>query len=323
MSTVSVLDKTRRILGDFGETFVAQIAADGQTVRFELPENIVDTIQVATVPAGGGETTVLTVTTDYVVDSYNGIVTTTTAPALGDVLLVAGLFYETWTDAVLIDYLFTAFALHTATRNPPVHLDPIPGAIPPTLLIHPVEERCVAILTAREVIRDQATAAAKDITIDTGDGTVIPRSQRYNQLVQEAARLDDEYQDLVDKLGLPTYDTLTVLDLQRVSYQTNRLVPLYVPREWDDRKYPQRVLTEINTGGLTADRVITFRGQWHDLVRYNINDLVDEGGVRYVCTAPNQETEPANDVAQGDGFHGLHWSISYINSGVPGWVGAY
>lgn len=324
MTTTSVLQKTRRLLGDFGETFVAQIAGDGQTIRFELPENVVDTIQAVLIPAGGGTPVVLTAGTDYTVDPYNGIVITAIPPALGAVLTVAGMFYESWTDTDLLDYIDTAFALHTVTRNPPVYLDPIAGTYPPTLVIPVYEERCVVLLAAKAIVQDQASAAAKDITIDTGDGTVIPRSVRYTQLVQEANRLDDEYQDLVDKLGLPGFDTLTVLDLQRVSLQTNRLVPLYIPREWDTRTYPQRVLTQINTGALSADRVITYRGQWSYIVQYNIDDLVDEGGIRYICTTPNQTTNPATDVAAGPNlFDGLFWSVSYINSGVPGWVGAY
>lgn len=323
MTTTSVLYKTRRVLGDMGETFGAQIPGDGITTIFELPEDKLDQVVAQTQLESGGATTLLSNSVDYVLDGYNGVITLAKPLPQGTLLLVTGLTYQSWPDVDLLDYVTEALALHMATRTPPVVLDSVVGAIPPTLVLPVIEERPVALLAASMVIQDQATDAAKDITIDTGDGTVIPRGQRYNQLIQESARLEQEYQSLVERLGLPGFDTIGVTVMRRVSKTTNRLVPIYVPREWDDRTLPKRVLPDILSGALTADATITYRGLYKLTYNYAINDLVDEGSTRYICTTPNIGIDPITDVAAGDGMgNGLHWSLSFINSGMAGaWYG--
>jgi hypothetical protein len=172
---------------------------------------------------------------------------------------------------------------------------------------------------------DAATAAAKDITIDTGDGTVIPRSQRYQQLVEESQRLESAYVGLCEKLGIPSFATATVGQLRRVSYTTNRFIPEYVPREWDDRSFPRRVLPLISTYALEPDAVINYRGLWDPAKQYKTNDLVDRASTRYLCTTPCVGIDPIADVSAGgangiDNLNGQHWSVSYINSGNFGWV---
>lgn len=299
MSTASVLYKTRRVLGDMGESFTSQMYGDGNTARFELPVTLVDpsTFSVSTVPAGGGTITPLLVNVDYVLDSYNGMLALAQPLPAGQVLTVGGVFYEVWTDLDLMDYIQTALQLHTLGRNPPVFLDPVAGAAPPTQVLPLVEERPLAILAAREVYRDLATTSARNITIDTGDGTVIPRGQTYQQLNDTADRLDDEYTELVEKLGISGYDTITMSTLRRTSMTTNRLVPIYMPREWDDHKFPQRVLPPIDFGIGSQGIVVTYRGLWSSEISYNLNDEVDLGSTRYLAVAPSLDINPSDDVA--------------------------
>lgn len=325
MSTQTVLYKLRRVLDDMGEAFGAQIAGDGSTIRFELPEDKLDQVAAWTVPAGGGVNTMLVNGTDYTIDAYNGVITLTTPLAVGTVLTVTGMTYESWPDSDLTDYVTQAFLMHNETRNPPVVLDAVANNAPPSHVLPVMEERAVALLAASMVINDQATAAAKDITVDTGEGTVIPRAQRYQQLTSEAARLEQEYIDMVEKLGVPGFGTVTITNLRRVSYTTNRLIPEYIEREWDDRSFPRRVLTMVSTGALAADAVITYRGLWNPTTVYSHNDLVDRNSARYLCTVQNSGIDPISDVAAGgangvNGFDGQHWSLSYINSGNFGWV---
>lgn len=299
MTTSSVLYKLRRILGDMGESFSSATYGDGVVSRFELPVTIVDptSVQVVTMPADGGSPSVLTQNVDYIVDSYNGLVTLGAPLATGQVINITGVSYETWTDTDLLDYIQTALQLHTLGRNPPVYLDAVGGAAPPTQVLPLVEERPLAILAAREVYRDLATTAARSITIDTGDGTVIPRGQTYQQLNETAAVLDDEYTEIVEKLGISGYDTITMGNLRRVSPTTNRLVPLYVTREWDDHKFPQRIMPPIDIGIGSQGFIVTYRGLWNSVIAYNLNDEVDLGSTRYLCVAANTNQNPADDVA--------------------------
>lgn len=325
MSTATVLYKLRRVLQDMGEAFSVQIDGDNQTSRFELPEFNLDQVVAYTQPDTGGVATALGNGTDYTLDAFNGLITLSQTLSTGTLLVVTGVAYETWPDADLTDYITQALEQHNVTRNPPVVLDATTGAAPPSNVLPPVEERAVALLAASMVQSDAATAAAKDITIDTGDGTVIPRAQRYQQLIGEAARLEGAYVGLCEKMGIPCFATATVGELRRVSYTTNRLVPEYVPREWDDRSFPKRVLPLISTYALEPDSVINYRGLWDPTKTYYPNDLVDRASTRYLCTAQNSGIDPISDVAAGgtngvDNLNGQHWSVSYINSGNFGWV---
>lgn len=332
MSSASVMYKLRRILQDFGEVFTAQIAGDGVTTLFELPEDTIEpsSLTVALVPsAGGGTPTGLIQGVDYEVDSFNGILQLIQPPAQGVVVSASGRTYDTWTDQDLYDYVTTAFGLHTSGRNPPVLLDPIPNSAPPTAVLPPVEERLVAILAAKLIREDQATAAAEDITIDTGDGTVIPRSQRYAQLVGEVDRLENQYQNLVSRLGIEGgIDAIQVTNLRRVSMTTNRLVPEYVSREWDNPTYVQRILPAIDTGAPSqgSGSVVTYRGKYNALTQYRLNDEVSDGNHMYLCvnTAGCVGVDPSADVAAGpDGIHGENWQITTINSGMAGYYGGW
>jgi len=325
MTTASVLFKTRRVLDDMGEMFTAQLAGDGTTMAFELPTDKIDQTAAFEVSDTGGSPQALVNGVDYIIDPYNSIITTTVPVPTGTVLVVSGMSYTSWADTDMLDYITEALGLHNISRNPPVVLDPVIGANPPTEVVPLIEERAVALLSASMVINDQATAAAKDITIDTGDGTVIPRAQRYEQLVGEAARLEEEYVSLVEKLGIPSFATVSITTLRRVSMTTNRLVPIYTAREWDDRTYPKRVLPLIPSGGLEADMVVNYRGLWSPYVSYNLYDLVDRSSSRYLCTTPNTGVDPTGNVAAGgtngvDGINGTDWSLSYINSGNFGWM---
>lgn len=330
MSTESVLYKVRRILNDWGVQFSDRVGGDDHTRVFELSQSPIEpsTVEVVIVAADGPSDTGIGLVngTDFTVDPRNGVLTLT-APLLStQVLLVSAIAYEDFTDEDLLDYIGTALAQHTVGRDGPVALDPVPHAVPPTDVLQEIEERPVALLAAALAYEDLATGVAKDITIDTGDGTVIPRSQRYQQLLGEAQRLKGEYTDLVHRLGLPGFESITVMSLRRVSPTTNRLVPIYKAREWDDRRWPQRVLPVISAPASPVDRVIRYRGTWMADQVYNSNDLVDKGGTRYLCMVDGTTVDPALDVAaspadsHGNHLQGERWQVSYINSGAFGYA---
>jgi hypothetical protein len=329
VSTSSVMYKTRRVLGDMGELASSTIGGDGTTNQFELSASIVDNVTAKIQASAGGPPSVLSpgangTAGDYTVDIYNGYIVLTNPLAVGQVLQVTYSTYETFIDADLYDYVTEAFALHTLNRNPPVFLDPVQSAAPPTRVLPVIEERLVALLAASQVYGDLATAAARDITIDTGDGTVIPRTQRYQQLVAEQARIEQEYRDVTNRLGIQGYDTVQMMNLRRVSKQTNRLVPVYLEQEWDDRRFPQRVEPPIDIPLGDEGLLITDRGGYNSALVYNPNDTVFEGGVEYlqIGTQPCSGVDPVADIAGGtDGISGFFWQITTINSGLYGYTG--
>jgi hypothetical protein len=331
VTTASVLYKVRRILRDTGEQFSSQVAGDGVVSRFELPQDTIDpaTVSVTIGPTDGSSIPApLGTPANYTLDGENGIITLTAPLVEGQLLTVTGIFYETFIDNDIIDYIQWNFIEFTQGRNPQPMLDPIVGRYPPSILLSPLEERALSLAAARDVMRDLASASASEFTIDTGDGTVIPQSQQYQQFMNQADVLDGQYQTLAARLGIQSADTINVSTLRRISASTNRLVPLYVPREYDDRAYPQRILPPINTDIGQEGAVVTYRGQWNVFTVYNGGaQWVDEVywlSARYLALAPSEGQNPADDVANGpDGINGQYWQVTYLNSGQMGYGGGW
>lgn len=248
MSQATITALARSILGDQGEPFSSQAIGDGLAQRFELPRENIDPggLTVFIRHTNGTMSPALTLNTDFTLDSRSGVVTLLTGPlSEGDILLVTGTAYEDFGPTDMDLWVTTAFGLHTHNRFPPVVMaSPATGQI----VLPQVEEYLVALLAVIEALWAAATDAAKDIDVSTPEGVSIPRSQRYAQLLNQINNLEAEYQRHAQLLnvGLHAIDNFT---LRRVSRTTNRLVPIYVPQEFDDRTYPPvRVYPPINQG---------------------------------------------------------------------------
>jgi hypothetical protein len=275
VSTVTLAKRVRRIIGDEGETFAAQVMGDGVNSRYELPVENIDPEQLSV--QYYGSSTALNPGHDYVIDYRYGVLTFTTPIPLNQTVTVTGTAYREFVPSDIDVYVRTAFIQHTHNRNPPLVLDaPNPDAeTPPALVLPEVEEKPVAIAAAIEALWDMATDASQDIDITTPDGVQISRQQRYQQIMQIIAVEQQRYQEICEQLNVGLR-RIEMFDLRRVSRTTNRLVPLYVAREMDDRTFPLRKLPAIDLG---ADRVINYRGLYSPTTQYFVNDMVDEGGV--------------------------------------------
>lgn len=301
MSAATVLAKMRLILGDQGETFQARLVGDGETTQFELPVMFIDTTSFSAFKLD--PTLNLVTPTDYVLDHRIGNILLTSPLEEDRVLVVQGVHFQEFAPEDLLTFLQSALAKHTVNREPLPSLDPVPGG----LAFSEAEEGIIAIRGVIEALWSLATDAAMDENIQTPDGVSIPRGQRFQQIMQLIQYWEAEYSHLAQALNVGIH-RIEMFDLRRVSRTTNRLVPLYKPREYDDRKPPQRVLVPIDNKGGT---VITYKGGYVSTVDYARNDIVDLLQTRYIAKQPNGPATtlvtPGTDLSV--------WEPSTINTG--------
>jgi hypothetical protein len=109
----------------------------------------------------------------------------------------------------------------------------------------PVEEPLLAYLAVINVLWTLATDAASDASISTAEGTSVDRAGRYRQLMEHIDSIQSRYNALAAQLnvGLARIEQFT---LRRVSRTTNRLVPIFKEREYDDGAHPQRLIPPID-----------------------------------------------------------------------------
>jgi hypothetical protein len=331
MTTASLLTASRRLLRDTGDFFTANIAADpsGTTQLVELPQENIDPglLQVFLVDPSNASTLLLPGTmpgqADYVLYETAGQIWLTLPLQPGYQLNITGIYYTLVNNDDLTYYVQTAFQQHTHDRMPPVYLDtPDPSIETPGVVQQPlpeVEEWIVAIEAGLMFVWSEIVEAGHEFDIVTPDGVHVPRSQRFTQLNELRANLEEEREHLSRQLNVGL-DRIEMRDLRRVSRLTNRLVPLYMAREFDDRSWPVRKLPEIDTGG--AQKIV-YRGMWQPGVQFFKNDLVDRDSTnRFVAVQNNINVDPLADTANSatPGF-GPNWMRTTINTGWqgPGW----
>lgn len=108
-----------------------------------------------------------------------------------------------------------------------------------------IEEPLVALLATIEALWALSTDASTDVDIQTAEGTVVPRGQRYRQILQQIDMLTEKYRSVCAQLNVGLY-RIEVSNLRRVSRTTNRLIPVYVEREYDDADLPVRQIVPID-----------------------------------------------------------------------------
>jgi hypothetical protein len=153
-----------------------------------------------------------------------------------------GVYYRYFTDFEIQQFINDAFAQHTTN-----HADPYGRAITLTNLPG-LEEYPVVIYASTLALYTLATDASFDIDITAPDGVMIPRSERYRQLMQMIDVRKQQYKEICSQLGIGLYK-IDVFTLRRTSKTTNRYVPIYLPQEVDDRSMPQRALLPMPTYG--------------------------------------------------------------------------
>lgn len=229
MTTATITKRTRMMIQDIGRPFAANLSVNGTSNVFELPVPVVsETAWPLTVVLNG---TVIsnTATPPYWVDYKYGVIVFFVAPTpAGSTLGVSGKAYDYFTDDEVSQAVSDGFNLHVADQDPLPYIDPVSGQTS----LDTNEEYLVSILAAIELLWFRATDASQEVDIHTPEGVSIPRSQRYEQLMRQIAALEEEYNTKSGALGVGLF-RIQILNQRRVSYTTNRLVPIFREQEYN------------------------------------------------------------------------------------------
>ena len=245
MATVtSMADRLRYELGDIGRSFVYQFVADGTTNRFLIPYSPLDGSTLVINQEGDD------VSTTVEVEEATGYIVFDTKPAAGDVIIVAGNYFKYFTTQEICQYISNAFEQHSA-----FHTDAY-GRNVSIINLPTLEEYPVIVYASTLALYTLATDASFDIDITAPDGVMIPRSERYRQLMQMIEVRKNQYKELCSQLGIGLYK-IDVFSLRRISKTTNHYVPIFQPQEIDDTSTLVRVHLPIPTYGNVVQPPVT------------------------------------------------------------------
>lgn len=236
---VGLADRLRTEIGDIGKSFVYQFTADGTTNRFLVPYSPLDGVNLI-IRQNGTD-----VSTSVEVEEATGYIVFDTTPDDGDDIIVAGNYYRYFTSTEVQGFVSDAYQQHT-TNHTDAYGRSVSLQTLPTL-----EEYPVVIYASTLALYALATDASFDIDITAPDGVMIPRSERYRQLIQMVQMRKEQYKELCSQLGIGLFK-IDVFTVRRISKHTNRYVPVYGPQEVDDRSMPVRVYLPLPTYGAVA-----------------------------------------------------------------------
>lgn len=247
-----VIDRTRLELSDLKQPFFERIRTTGDIRRYELQVEKVDEFVLY---ERGNPEAPLTEGTDYTLEPRAGALSFAGEPPTeGTEYVAEGVRSNLFDDAEIEMFVDTAFELHTNNRGPAINYSGLPAA----------EVYLVALLAKIEALWVLITSASYDINIHAPEGMFIPRQQRYQQLQELRAATEEQYREISNALGVGLY-RIEMYTLRRVSRMTNRYIPIYLDREIDDTRPPQRVFPGIDRqGAAQPDATVTK----HDLQVY-------------------------------------------------------
>lgn len=242
-------------LGDRPERFQSQVDGDGTTITFDLPVGLISTINFRAYKIENNVLTNLSTPADYTLDDVYGTLTLVNILNTGATLYTEGTSFNLFSDDEIAIFVNDAVALHIGNSSANQRYKDSSGFIrfrdiKGTLFNLPaIEEPLVAILATIEAFWALENDAATDIDVLSAEGTHIPRSQRFAQIMTNINALMDKYKTYCAQLNVGLFK-VEVLTLRRVSMTTGRLVPIFAAREYDDAGLPQRELPEINKPNL-------------------------------------------------------------------------
>lgn len=271
--TISIQDIIQRVrieLGDTGAPFSDMFLGTGLVSTYDLTDFNVWNVTVTWVK--NQTPTLLVNQTDYNLNSQEGRIYLQGAPAplpQGDTLIVSGQAGGMFSDDELTTFINDAVLQHTLGREVKTRFKDSQGFIRYTEVpmgldnLPDVEGVLVALRATIEALWALATDAATDIDIASADGTTVPRSQRYRQLREQIDAITDRYNQLCNMLNVGL-NRIEISKLRRVSKTTNRLVPLFKDREYDDYNLPQRQLPPIDSQDPDNSNIPSpiFGGMW-------------------------------------------------------------
>lgn len=237
-----VVTIARTYLRDFPKFFQTSFDALGRTYQLGHINVDKDTLWVSTYIPGSPSASASELTTnDYSLDVRNGVLRMANTPSVGSKILVEGYYYEWVTPSDLEFYTQRAIEKHLHTIQ--ASLDELSDAVINALGIAAIVESLWALMTEY----------SRDIDIITSESVHIPASQRFRMVQGLLAQWEQEYKNHATALNIGI-DRLEVYSLRRTSRTTNRLVPLYKPKEFGDYSPMERLWPNIDPGIVEQER---------------------------------------------------------------------
>lgn len=221
----------RQYLRDFKKPFQQTFVPMGLTYDLGKPNVESDTLWVAYVPQGG--TTAASV--GYTLDARNGLVRLGAPLANTATIMVEGYYYE-WLLPEDLDF-YADMAINLNTHNLKVPLANMAPAVADVVGIHTLVQALWGLLSEY----------SRDIDVITSESVHILSSQRYRMVSGLLDYWTAEYNRRAQALNIGL-ERLEVVNLRRVSRTTNRLVPIYKPREVGDYGPLERIYPEVDEG---------------------------------------------------------------------------
>jgi hypothetical protein len=270
LTTQSIISRVRIELGDTGAPFSDSFLGTGLVSQYDLTDFNIWNVNATWIRNQTPQ--LLVPNTDYVLNTQEGRIFLIGAPAplpQGDNLIVSGLAGGMFSDDELTMFINDAVLQHTLGRTQKSRFKDSYGFIryvdvPLDLGNLPdVEGVLIALRASIEALWALATDASTDIDISSADGTTVPRSERYRQLRQQIDGMTDRYNQLCNMLNVGL-NRIEMSKIRRVSRTTNRLVPIFKDREYDDYTLPQRQLPPIDAQNPDTSNIPSpiFGGMW-------------------------------------------------------------
>lgn len=212
------MEVARTYLRDFPRFFQVSFDAVGRTYELGSPNIDADTLWIAT--ANGASATPLT-TSQYSLDSRNGILRLTSTPSANTKLMVEGYYYEWVSPADLEFYSKQAINAHVFSLDIP--LENMAQVIIETIGMGAIVEVLMSLMTEY----------SRDIDVMTSESVHIPASQRFRMIQSLLSYWSQQYDKQARALNIGV-DRIEIFNLRRVSRTTNRYVPLYKAKELGD-----------------------------------------------------------------------------------------
>jgi hypothetical protein len=229
------------MLRDFPIFFEAeQGPLNNLTIRLEHPY-VSQALQVYVTDVTDPANPVTQKITSWELDERNGLLKLTDSAYQGQRLLVAGYHYKWFTDSDLLGHVQDVVTEFTYdTHNEADDLSE-------------VEADVAAMGAVVRALWSLSIELALDIDVSTPEGMFIPAHQRYQQVVGMMQHWESEYTNRAASLNVGL-GKVEIYNLRRVAKLTGRYIPVYVDREIDDRRRPQRVYPVIpDLGGSTHE----------------------------------------------------------------------
>ena len=202
------------------------------TIRLPHPLIMQKSVQVYLTTAE--DPPVTAITTDWQLDDRNGLLKMTKTEDLGKRCLIAGYHFVWFSDS---DLAFHIGKVANEMTYSGLDMD--------NLL--PAQADVIILGGVVHALWSLAMELSLDIDVSTPEGMFIPARQRYSQVMQQIQYWEAQYAEKAAMLNMGL-NALQVFRLRRVAYMTNRYVPVYKEREFDDPTPPDRLYPPIPEG---------------------------------------------------------------------------